>query len=142
MRFRHIEDHRGVWPVRVMCGALSVSRSAFATRASASLRASDSLSKTGLSPAFSNPHTLRGSAAAVDFLGRVWASTCQPNDLLQSIEPERCPEQGRQRHNHPAEQPGPSIEAPLVKIYPELPFTASIFCHPMKLDGTPTSFNF
>src|ERR1700736_2648327 len=27
MRFRLIEDHQGVWPVRVMCDALSVSPS-------------------------------------------------------------------------------------------------------------------
>src|SRR5258708_22885172 len=29
MRFRFIEDHRRVWPVRVMCGALSVSPSGY-----------------------------------------------------------------------------------------------------------------
>ena len=29
MRFRLIEDHRDVWPVRVMCDALSVSPSGF-----------------------------------------------------------------------------------------------------------------
>ena len=29
MRFRQIEDQRGVWPVRVMCDALSVSRSGY-----------------------------------------------------------------------------------------------------------------
>src|SRR5262249_25865546 len=29
IRFRLIEDHRAVWPVRVMCGALSVSLSGF-----------------------------------------------------------------------------------------------------------------
>jgi putative transposase len=29
MRFRLIEDHRGVWPVRVMCDALNVSPSGF-----------------------------------------------------------------------------------------------------------------
>ena len=29
MRFRLIEDQRGVWPVRVMCGALSVSPSGY-----------------------------------------------------------------------------------------------------------------
>jgi hypothetical protein len=29
MRFRLIEDHRGVWPVRVMCDALSVSPSGY-----------------------------------------------------------------------------------------------------------------
>jgi hypothetical protein len=29
MRFRLIEDHRGAWPVRVMCDALSVSPSRF-----------------------------------------------------------------------------------------------------------------
>jgi putative transposase len=29
MRFRQIEDQRGVWPVRVMCGALSVSPSGY-----------------------------------------------------------------------------------------------------------------
>jgi putative transposase len=29
MRFRLIEDHRGVWPVRVMCDALSVSSSGY-----------------------------------------------------------------------------------------------------------------
>ena len=29
MRFRLIQDHRGVWPVRVMCGALSVSPSGY-----------------------------------------------------------------------------------------------------------------
>ena len=29
MRFRLIEDHRDVWPVRVMCEALSVSRSGY-----------------------------------------------------------------------------------------------------------------
>ena len=29
MRFRLIEDHQGVWPVRVMCDALSVSPSGY-----------------------------------------------------------------------------------------------------------------
>jgi len=29
MRFRLIEDHRGVWPVRVVCEALSVSPSGY-----------------------------------------------------------------------------------------------------------------
>jgi putative transposase len=29
MRFRLIEDHRGVWPVRVLCDALSVSASGY-----------------------------------------------------------------------------------------------------------------
>ena len=29
MRFRLIEDHRAVWPVRVMCDALSVSPSGY-----------------------------------------------------------------------------------------------------------------
>jgi hypothetical protein len=29
MRFRLIEDHREVWPVRVMCDVLSVSPSGF-----------------------------------------------------------------------------------------------------------------
>ena len=29
MRFRLIEDHREIWPVRVMCKALSVSPSGY-----------------------------------------------------------------------------------------------------------------
>ena len=29
MRFRQIEDHREVWPVRIMCAALSVSPSGY-----------------------------------------------------------------------------------------------------------------
>jgi putative transposase len=29
MRFRLIEDHRGIWPVRIMCEALSVSPSGY-----------------------------------------------------------------------------------------------------------------
>jgi hypothetical protein len=40
MRFRFIEDHRRVWPVRMMCGALSISPSGYyAWQSSAASRA-------------------------------------------------------------------------------------------------------